>query len=89
MIAFVLPLDTFAHMCYFTMRSGGMTGVTFLFDSCFSWVVNVPVAFALARFTALPIVPLYAVSASTVLLKDVIGLIMLRRRMWVNTLTGR
>ena len=87
-IALVLPFDCFAHGSYFTMRSGGKTAVTFLFDSGFSWVVNVPVAWCLARFTGLEIVALYALSSFTVVIKCVIGGIMVRGRYWVNTLTG-
>ncbi len=87
-IAIMLPLDTIAHMSYFTMRSGGMAGVTFLFDSGFSWVVNVPLAWLLAHHTALPIIPLYTLSVSTVVLKCVVGLILVRKRVWVNTLTA-
>lgn len=88
LIALVIPLDTFAHMSYFTIRSGGMTGITFLFDSGFSWAVNVPFAWVLAHLTALPILPLYALSSFTVVIKCVIGGVLLKRRVWVNTLSA-
>ena len=84
----VLPVECFAHGCYFTMRSGGKTAVTFLFDSGFSWAVNVPVAFLAARFTSMGVVALYAVSSYTVLLKCVIGGVMVHRRYWVNNLAA-
>ena len=87
-MALVLPFDTFSHGCYFTMRSGGKTAVTFLFDSGFSWAINVPAAFALARITALAIVPLYALSSFTVIVKCVVGAIFVHRGYWVNTLVG-
>lgn len=87
-IAVVIPFDTFAHMCYFTMRSGGMAGVTFLFDSGFSWGVNVPVAWLIAHLTAMPILPLFAISSATVLLKCVSGAVLVRKRVWVNTLSA-
>ena len=32
---------------YFTLRSGGKTVVTFLFDSVFTWVIVVPAAYLL------------------------------------------
>ena len=86
-IAAALPLDTVAHMSYFTMRSGGMAGVTFLFDSGFSWVVNVPVAWLLAHLADMPIEPLYFISMMTVIIKCVIGLILVHKRVWVNNLT--
>ena len=87
-MAAMLPFDCLANGCYFTMRSGGKTMVTFLFDSCFSWVVNVPVAWVLAHRTGLGILWVYGLSVATVLIKDVVGVIMVRRRYWVNTLAG-
>jgi Na+-driven multidrug efflux pump len=86
-MAAVLPLDCFSHGCYFTMRSGGKTLVTFLFDSCFSWVINVPVAYAMAHYTSFGIVTVYAVSVFTVIIKCVIGGILVHKRFWVNTLS--
>ncbi len=87
-MAAMLPFECLSNGCYFTMRSGGRTLVTFLFDSCFSWAVNVPVAWLLAHRTGLDILAVYALSVSTVLIKDVVGVIMVRRRYWVNSLAG-
>lgn len=87
-MALVLPLDCFAHGCYFTMRSGGKTLVTFLFDSCFAWVVNVPIAFVLAHYTGLGILTVYALSVFTVIIKCVLGGILVKKRYWVNTLAA-
>lgn len=89
LLGLFIPLDTFAHMCYFTMRSGGMAGVTFLFDSGFSWLVNVPVAWLLAHLTDMPILPLFALSSFTVILKCLSGAILVRKRVWVNTLSAK
>ena len=88
-MAAVLPFDTFANGCYFTMRSGGKTLVTFLFDSCFSWTVNVPIAWFLAHRTDLGILAVYALSVGTVLVKDAVGGVLVHKRYWVNTLSGR
>ncbi len=86
-MALVLPLDCFGHGCYFTMRSGGKTLVTFLFDSCFSWVVNVPFAYVLAHFTGLGIVAVYSLSVFTVIIKCILGGILVHKRYWVNTIS--
>ncbi|MGM9615525.1 MAG: MATE family efflux transporter [Oscillospiraceae bacterium] len=88
-MALVLPLDCFAHGSYFTMRSGGKTLVTFLFDSGFSWSVNVPLAYLLAHFTDMSILPLYTLSVFTVIIKCIIGGVLVHKRYWVNTLTGQ
>ena len=52
--ALVMPLCAFSHCAYFTLRSGGKTVVTFLFDSVYTWVLIIPFAarVALAPFAA-------------------------------------
>ena len=71
----------------FTLRSGGQTMVTFLFDSCFVWVCCVPLAFCLSRFAHLPILPLYAICQGTDLIKCAIGAYMLKQGKWIQNLT--
>ncbi|MBQ2006804.1 MAG: hypothetical protein II205_04480, partial [Bacteroidales bacterium] len=43
-VACAAPMHAFTHATYFTLRSGGKTWITFLFDCVFLWVVNIPVA---------------------------------------------
>ena len=83
-VAALMPVQAFANACYFTMRSGGKTFVTFLFDSVFLWVVSIPLAFVLSRFTALPIVPLYFICQAVDIVKCVIGFVMVRRGVWIH-----
>ena len=85
-MAIIMPFHAYAHATYFTLRSGGQTMVTFLFDSCFVWVCSVPLAFCLSRFTGLPIVPLFAVCQSCELLKCLLGAFMLRKGTWIQNL---
>lgn len=85
--AAIMPFNAYTTSCYFTLRSGGKTAVTFLFDSCFVWVIIVPIAFCLSRFTALPIIPLYAICQATDLLKCAIGYYMLKKGSWIQNLT--
>lgn len=84
--AVMMPLNAFVHMAYFTLRSGGKTIVTFLFDSVFVWGVSIPVAFVLSRFTGLPALELYIIVQSLELIKCVIGFIMLKKKLWVQNL---
>ena len=58
--AIFMPQAAFMHAAYFTLRSGGKTIVTFLFDSVFVWCVSVPVAYALSRFTGVPVIVIFA-----------------------------
>ena len=81
--ACMMPFNAFTHACYFTLRSGGQTRITMLFDSCFVWALCIPVAFVLSRFTALPILPLYLVCCSLELVKCVIGVLLVKSNRWV------
>ena len=85
--ACVMPFDAFVNATYFTLRSGGQTLVTFLFDSCFVWVCCVPLAYCLSRFTDLSIIPLFSICLSTTLLKCVVGACMLKQGKWIQNLT--
>ena len=84
--AVMMPFSSFAHNCYFTLRSGGQTFITFLFDSAFVWAVSVPVGLILSRLTDLPIIPLFILCMSLELFKCVIGFFMLRSGKWAKKL---
>ena len=85
--AVMMPFNAYTNGTYFTLRSGGQTMVTFLFDSCFVWVCCVPLAYVLSRFTDLTILPLFAICLSTDLIKCVLGTIMLKQGKWIQNLT--
>lgn len=87
-VAVLMPVFSFSHNCYFTLRSGGKTFITFLFDCVFTWVVSVPVAWALATFTALPIVPLYLAVQSLDLIKAVLGGILISKGIWIQNIVS-
>lgn len=84
-VATFMPVQAFTNACYFTLRSGGKTFITFLFDSGFVWLVSVPLAFCLSRFTAVPIVPLYATVLASDVIKCVLGYTFVRKGIWLNT----
>ena len=85
--ALFLPFNAYTHAAYFTLRSGGQTWITFLFDSCFVWSLCVPLAFCLSRFTGMPIIPLFAICTATDLLKCALGAFMLKQGKWIQNLT--
>ena len=85
--AFMMPFGSYINATYFTLRSGGQTMVTFLFDSCFVWVCCVPLAFCLSRFAHLSILPLYAICQGTDLIKCIVGAFMLKQGKWIQNLT--
>lgn len=88
--AVCMPLYACTNSTYFTLRSGGKTIITFFFDSGFVWVASIPVAYVLSRFTAMPIVLLYLVCQSLELIKSVIGIILVKKGVWIhNIVEGR
>ena len=84
---FMMPFNSYTNGSYFTLRSGGQTLVTFLFDSCFIWGVCVPLAFCLSRFTDLPILPLYFIVQATDWVKCALGAYMIKQGKWIQNLT--
>jgi len=82
-----LPFNSYTNAAYFTLRSGGETMVTFLFDSCFVWGFCVPLAYILTRFVGIGIIPLFAICQATDLIKCILGGIMIRQGKWIQNLT--
>lgn len=86
-MAVTTPLHAYLNACYFTLRSGGKTVITFLFDSGYVWCVNVVFAFTLSRFTTISPVTVYFVVQSVDLFKAILGTVLVRRGIWANDIT--
>lgn len=84
--AAAMPMNAYTNSCYFTLRSGGKTVITFFFDSGYLWCIAVPAAFVLSRFTALPILPMYIIVYALDLIKCAVGAYLLHKRKWVNNI---
>ena len=84
--AIVLPKDAFLHTSYFTIRAGGNTWITFLFDSVFMMVVSVPVAYIFSKFTALDAALVFAVVHAFDIIKCIIGYILVKKGVWMNNI---
>ena len=67
------PLYGFVHGTYFTLRAGGKSVVTFLFDSAYMWVLPIPIVFLLARFTPIPVQLVYLLAELSNLIKCIVG----------------
>ncbi len=85
-MSLVMPFHAITNASYFTLRSGGKTLVTFLFDSVFVWSCCVPIAYGLVNFTSLTIVPIYLISKMTEVIKSVIGLVLVKKGVWLNNM---
>ncbi|MBQ9966274.1 MAG: MATE family efflux transporter [Clostridia bacterium] len=84
--AIIMPVMSFNHCCYFTLRSGGKTIITFIFDSMFIWVVLLPPTFAVAKLTALSVVFMYAMVQGLELIKSVLGFILVKGGSWISNI---
>ena len=71
MAALCMPLYGFSNCAYFTLRSGGKTFITFLFDSC---------------FTGLNIVAIYLLVNGMDIVKCSIGFVLVKKGIWVKNI---
>lgn len=86
--AIFMPQNAFLHAAYFTLRSGGKTIITFLFDSVFIWVVSIPVAAGLSHFTGLPVLGIYIMVQLADSIKCIIGFILVKKGVWLNNIVS-
>ena len=84
--AIFMPQNAFLHAAYFTLRSGGKTLVTFLFDSVFVWCVSVPIAFVLSRYTTMFVVFIFACVQIGDWLKCIIGFVLVKKGVWMQNI---
>lgn len=86
--AFLLPVWGFMHATYFTLRSGGKTWITFLFDAVFLWAVSYTLAYVLSRYTGMPLVPMYACVEAVGIIKCIIGFVLVKKGVWINNIVS-
>ena len=87
--AIFMPQNAFLHAAYFTLRSGGKTMITFLFDSVFIWCVSVAIAFTLSRYTSLPVIAVYSMVQIGDWIKCFIGFILVKKGIWLQNIVER
>lgn len=83
-----LPIHAFIHVAYFTIRSGGKTFITLLFDSVYTWAVPVVLCFFLCRFTALPILTVFFIVQMSDVIKLFIAVPMLASGFWAKNVVS-
>lgn len=86
--AVFMPQNAFLNAAYFTLRSGGKTVVTFLFDSVYIWCVSVSTAFILSRFTTLPVIAIYIIVQLADMIKCIIGFILVKKGVWIQNIVS-
>ena len=83
------PLHSFAHCSYFTLRSGGKTVITFLFDCVYTWVVCVPLALLLVKVVKAPILWVYGSVQMIDIVKCILGYILIRKGVWIQNIAKK
>ena len=86
--ALALPLEAFVNASYFTLRSGGKTWITFLFDSAYLWVLSIPMARLLTGATAWPILPIYMICTFIDVIKAFAGGVLIKKDVWVHNIVN-
>ena len=86
--ALYMPVNSYINCTYFTLRSGGKTIITFLFDSVFECCLAVPVAYLLVTLTELSAPVIYAIVLGLWFVKVIAGVILIGKRIWLNDLTS-
>lgn len=84
--AICAPINSITNVSYFTLRSGGKTIITFLFDSVFVWCVNVPVAFGFSYFTSISVILVVLFVQLVEVFKCAIGITLLKKGVWINNI---
>ncbi|MDO5127666.1 MAG: MATE family efflux transporter [Eubacteriales bacterium] len=86
--AIFIPVWGLTHAIYFTLRSGGKTFVTFLFDSVYMWCVVYTVAYLLSRKTSISVIPMYFCVQAVDIIKVIIGSVLVKKGIWINNIVS-
>ena len=81
-----MPIEAFKNATYFTIRSGGRTFITFLFDGFSNIAVNYPIAFILSRFTSASVLWIFISVQIGGLVKCILGYILVKKGVWIRNI---
>ena len=84
--ALIIPVLAFNVSMYFTLRAGGDTKSTFLMDSVYMWIAQVPVVFLLSRLTTLPANMLFLIVQLLEVPKMAFAYARYKRGYWIRNL---
>lgn len=82
------PVQGYLNALYFTLRSGGKTFLTFLFDSVYTWAVAVSLTFLLCSYTSMSIYVVFIIVQAADIIKVGIGYVLIRKGIWVRNLVS-
>lgn len=87
--AVFMPQNAFMNATYFTLRSGGKTMLTFLFDSVNGWVISIPIAFILSRFTGMHVALIMVMVMIGDWGKCILGFVLVKKGIWLQNIVGK
>ena len=83
----IMPFAAFNHASYFIIRAGGNAAITVIFDCGYTWLIAVPVAFFLSRFTDMNVVRMFAVVQAMEGIKCVVAYAMVKSGLWIKNMS--
>ncbi len=86
--ALFMPQAAFMNACYFTLRSGGKTWITFLFDSGCLWALSIPIAYVHSRTTAMRVEWMIVCVQLAEMTKCLLGYHLVRTGVWVRNIVA-
>ena len=87
-VGLCMPINAFLHAAYFTIRSGGKTVITFLFDCGYVWCVPVVLAYILSHYTGANILVIYFLCNAADIIKAIVGYVLLKKGIWLNNIVA-
>lgn len=87
--AICLPIEAFKNATYFTLRSGGRTFLTFLFDGFFVIAVSFPIAYIMSRYTSASVVWILISVHIGDLVKSIFGFILVKKGIWARNIVAQ
>lgn len=85
--AATMPLLSFFYPIFYTVRAGGKTGFAGLLDSGDLWLLHLPLAFILSRFTNADLLLIFGVVGASNIIKCIVSWFMIRSRIWIQNLS--
>lgn len=82
----MMPVGTIYNSCYYTLRSGGRTFITFLFDGAYTCTVTLGLAMILSRFTDMDIIRIFLCVMMADIPKILLGLTLVHKGIWIRNL---
>ena len=86
--ALFMPVGVVVNCAYWALRAGGRTYITMAFDSVFTWVACVPIAWTLVHFTDWGLLGVNAAVNAADLIKLAVGLVLLKKGVWINNIVA-